>query len=254
MSSLVLTFSLLLARVATFVAVVPLIGKQTPRLVKAGLALSLSVFWFTSLYGGVTDQEWAKGAIQSGWLGYGIVLIREMVLGALLGYAFGLFLAPVQIAGEYLTEEMGLSFGNQINPGGGTSSGALSQALQTFAVLLFLGLDGHHIFLGFFYSLFARYPVGGALVSWQAPQLVRGMAAAEEWGLLLAMPVGACLFLMTVVLALMTKAAPQLNLYSVGFPLRLAMGLIGLVLFFPQMVGQMVAVFGRFGELLARLV
>jgi flagellar biosynthesis protein FliR len=56
------------------------------------------------------------------------------------------------------------------------------------------------------------------------------------------------------VLALMTKAAPQLNLYSVGFPLRLATGLVGLLLFFPQMVWNMVTVFGRFEQLLARLI
>jgi flagellar biosynthetic protein FliR len=254
MSSLVLTFSLLLARVGTFVTVLPLFGKLAPRLVKAGLALSLSVFFFLSLYGGVTYQQWTAHAMRTGWIGYGVLLIREVILGALLGYAFGLFLAPAQIAGEYLTEEMGLSFGNQINPGGGSSSGALTQAIQVFAAYLFLGVDGHHTLVVFFYSLFARYPIGGAMPAWQAPQLVRGLAAAEEWGLLLAMPIGACLFLTTVVLALMTKAAPQLNLYSVGFPLRLATGLVGLLLFFPQLARNLVTVFGRFEQLLARLV
>lgn len=253
MSSLVLLFSLLVARVGTFVAVLPLFGQQVPRMVKAGLTLSLSIFWFSSLYGGVTEGEWTAHIVRYGWLGYGIVLTREIVLGALLGYAFGLFLAPVQIAGEYLTEEMGLSFGNQVNPGGGTNSGALTSSLQALGVLVFLGIDGHHIFLACFYSLFARYPVGGALPAWHVPQLVTGLAAAEEWGLCLAMPVGACLFLSSIILALMTKAAPQLNLYSVGFPLRLATGLVGLLLFLPHFVGSLVSVFGRFEALLGRL-
>ncbi len=254
MSSLMFTFSLLLARVGTFVAVLPLFGQLTPRIVKAGFALSLSLFWFYTLYGGVTQREWTAHAVEVGWLGYGLVLGREVILGGLLGYAFGLFLAPAQIAGEYLTEEMGLSFGNQINPASGTSSGALTQTVQVFAAFLFLGLDGHHTLLAFFYSLFARYPVGGALPSWQTPQLVSGLAAAQEWGVLLAMPIGACLFLTTVVLALMTKAAPQLNLYSVGFPLRLATGLVGMLLFFPQMASNLVTIFGRFEALLTRLV
>jgi flagellar biosynthetic protein FliR len=122
------------------------------------------------------------------------------------------------------------------------------------AVLLFLGVDAHHTLLAYFYSLFARFPVGGTLPVWQTAHLVRGVAAAEEWGLLLAMPVGVCLFLTAVVLALMTKAAPQLNLYSVGFPLRLAMGLVGLLVFMPQLVGNLVTVIGRFEEWLLRLL
>lgn len=253
--NLVLAFTLVLARVGTFVTVFPLFGSQNvPRLVKVGLTFALTVVWFTSLYGGIAEVEWAARPAQVTWLSLGIALGREALLGALLGYAFGLFLAPVRIAGEYLTEEMGLSFGAQVNPNQGGTSASLSQIFEALATFLFLGLDGHHIFLAVFYGLFTRYPVGGPMHPWNAEQLVTALAYTEEWGLLLAAPVGICLFISTVVLVLMTRAAPQLNLYSVGFPLRLGVGLIGLLLFFPHLANRMVQIFGRVSDLVLRLV
>ncbi len=254
MANLVLALSLLLARVGTFVAIVPIFGGQVPRTVKAGLALALTLFWFGALNGVVTDRAWLTQSTQVSWLVFGLVLGREALLGGLLGFAFGLFLAPAQIAGEYLTGEMGLSFGAQVDPSGGNSPGGLTQLLESLALLLFLGLDTHHLFLAVFDNVLTRYPIGGGMPAWSMPQLITGVAAVEEWGLLLAAPVGAFLFLTAIVLALMTRAAPQLNLYSVGFPLRLAAGLVALLLFFSQMMSSLVAIFGRLGELLTRMV
>ena len=254
MANAVIALSMLLARVGTFVAIMPIFAGQVPRLVKAGLALSLTLFWFGALNGVVADRAWLTQSTQVSWLAFGLVLGREVLLGALLGYAFGLFLAPAQIAGEYLTGEMGLSFGAQVHPSGGNSPGGLTQLFESLALLLFLGLDIHHLFFAVFDNVLTRHPIGGALPAWRMPQLVTGVAAVGEWGLLLAAPVGAFLFLTAVVLALMTRAAPQLNLYSVGFPLRLAAGLVGLLLFFPQLMSNLVAIFGRLSELLIRMV
>ncbi len=254
MVNVVIAFTMLLARVATFVAVLPVFGGQVPRTVKLGLILSLTLFWFGALNGVVVDRAWLNRDTPVSWLGFGLVLGREIILGALLGYAFSLLLAPAQIAGEYLTEEMGLSFGVQVDPTGGSSSGALTQLFLSLTVLLFLGLDIHHFFLAAFDNLLTRYPIGGPLPGWRMPQLVTGVAAVEEWGLLLAAPVGVVLFLTAVLLALVTRAAPQLNLYSVGFPLRLAAGLAGILLFLPQLLANLTTIFGRLVELLTRMV
>jgi flagellar biosynthetic protein FliR len=254
MTNVVIAFSLLLARVGTFVAILPVFGGQVPRTVKVALALVLTVFWFGALNGIVVDRAWLTHTTPVSWFAFGFVLIREAFLGALLGFVFSLFLAPAQIAGDYLTEEMGLSFGAQVDPSGGSTTGALTQLFLSLTMLLFLGLDAHHLFFAVFDNLLTRYPIGGPLPAWRAPQIVTGVAAVEEWGLVLAAPVGAFLFLTAVLLALMTRAAPQLNLYSVGFPLRLAAGLAGMLLFFPQLMQSLLAIFGRLSELLIRMV
>lgn len=255
MSNLVVYFSLLLARVGTFIAILPILGGQTvPRLVKMGLALSLTCMWFGSTWNSPTVAAWLLQPVQTSSLGLGLALGREALLGALLGYAFGLFLIPARIAGEYLNQELGLSFGNLINPTGTTSTGPLTQIFDLLGTLIFLGLDGHHIFLAVLNSFVIRFPGGGVLPEVPVQLLVAGAAAAEEWGLLMVAPLALCLFLTSVVLALMARAAPQINIFAVGFPLRLTVGLVGLWLMLPTLVTGLVAIFGASSEWMQGLV
>ena len=80
--------------------------------------------------------------------------------------------------------------------------------------------------------------------------LVISRQRGQEGGVLLAAPVALCLFLTTLVLALLTRAAPQLNLYSVGFPMRVFVSLVAMLLLMPQIVSGMVGLFGYFMDLL----
>lgn len=177
-----------------------------------------------------------------------------MALGALLGYAFGLFQVPARVCGEFLTEELGLSFGAFLDPTGTGNVSALTQILDALGILLFLGLDGHHLFLAALDMTFTRYPVGGPLPDVPVQNLVAGASLTIRWGLVLAMPVAIALFVVTFVLAVMTRAAPQINLFTVGFPLRLGAGLVLLFLLLPNLLHSLVNALERFGELLARLV
>lgn len=255
MAALVVPFALLLARVGAFVAVLPVFGGQTlPRLVRVGLAGSLTVMWATSPADAPGATGWADGPLETSWVGLGVALGREAVLGLLLGYAFGLFLVPARVAGEYLSQELGLSFGSLINPSGGESGGSLTPAFDLVATLVFLSLDVHHLFLTVFHALLTAHPLGAGLPAFSVERLAAGATAAEEWGLLLAAPVALCLFVTTVVLALMARAAPQLNVYAVGFPLRLLVGLVVIFVLFPNFLAALVTIFGRCGELVVGLL
>lgn len=251
---LLIYVGLVLARVGTFIMVLPLLGgTQTPRLVKLGLALALTVlFASTSLdrLGSVAELLRPQAAP---WAAVCLALAREAGLGALIGFAFSLFLLPARIAGEFLAQEVGLSFGSLITASGDGSAGPLAVLFESFAGLLFLGLDVHHTFLGVLHESLGRYPVGQGF---RLPtcDLVAAAGAAEEWGLLLGAPVALCLFLTTIVLALLTRAAPQLNLYTVGFPLRMLVGLGAALLFLPQLVEGLVAVLAQFTAFLTHAV
>jgi flagellar biosynthetic protein FliR len=107
----------------------------------------------------------------------------------------------------------------------------------------------HHVFLLVLQETFQHLPIGQGfqLPNWD---LVSAAGAAEEGGLLLVAPIGLCLSLTTVVLALMTRAAPQLNLYSVGFPLRVLVCLGAVLMLLPQMLTAMIGMFSCFLELL----
>ncbi len=253
MEALALVFSLVLARVATFVAVLPIFGQNgAPRMVKAGLALGLTVYWCGS-WDMALAGSLATGPLAGGWLAVLAALIREAVLGAVLGYALGLLLVPARVAGEYLAQEMGFTLGSLSDPTGNQSVTVLGQAFEVVGVLIFLGLDGHHIFLLALRGTFAHWPIGGGMTNLPVGHLVSGAAAAQEWGLVLAAPLALCLFLTTVVLALMSRAVPQLNIFAVGFPLRIGVGLVAMVLLLPNLGAALVSILGQLGEFVTRI-
>jgi flagellar biosynthesis protein FliR len=222
MEALVTAFALTLARVATFMHVLPMLGgNYVPRTVKIGASFALAVFFFD------LEAMPLHDSAPLGWLGFALALGREMMLGGILGFALSLFLMPARIAGEFLAQECGLTFAHVMTASGEGSANPLAVILELFASLLLFSLDLHHLFLLTLQETFRFYPIGRpyALPSWD---LIEAASVAQEGGILLVTPLVLCLFLATVVLMLMTRAAPQLNLYSVGFPLRILVCLCGL--------------------------
>jgi flagellar biosynthetic protein FliR len=246
----VVAFTLTLARVGTFIHVLPILGgPNMPRTVKIGLAMALAGLFFgdasrtLALAGGTAPLGLTS------WVGLGLALGREMLLGGVLGFALGLFLVPAHVAAEFITQEAGMSFANVLTASGNGGSNALTVVFELLASVAFLALDLHHVFLLLLQETFQHLPIGQGfqLPNWD---LVTAAGAAEEGGLLLVAPVGLCLFVTTVVLALMTRAAPQLNLYSVGFPLRVLVCLGAVVVLLPSMLTGMIGMFSYFLELL----
>jgi flagellar biosynthetic protein FliR len=252
--SLVLSFSLILARVGAFVAVMPLLGAATtPRTVKIGLSMALALLYFMLLGGSATPAILA-GDSQLSWTAFAVVLMKEALLGAFLGYVMGLVLLPVRLAGDYLGQEMGLALATQSDPTAPNPSIVISQLFEMLAGVLFLGLDGHHLFLAALHSTFMRIPLGGWSGLSSAGAMATGLAQAQEWGLMLAAPVGAILFLTSIVLALLTRAAPQMNLFSIGFGLRIGIGLAAVLLLLPDFVTALVRTLAHMSAVLERLV
>jgi flagellar biosynthetic protein FliR len=252
LSPLTAWFALVLARVGTGVAVMPLFsGRNTPRMVRAGLALVLAVFWFSALDRGPDPETLQR--IKDSWLWAGMAVAREVSLGAVIGFAFNLYLVPARIAGEFLTQEMGLSLAATFGPTNDRAAGPITLIFESLSGLLFLGLDLHHVFLATLHSTFLRYPVGGAPGAVPTNQLIDAASSAQELGVLLAGPLAVVLFLVIVGLALMTRTAPQLNVYAIGFGLQAAAGVVGALILMPELLDAMTKSFGRVSEYVLRL-
>lgn len=246
----VVFFSLILARVGAFVAMLNILGAgHMPRLVKVGLSAALALFWATTLWEQVPGCMYLCAGSGAAGLGYALAVGREVMIGAVIGFTFELFLLPARVAGEFLAQEMGMTFGNLASATGSSAVSPLTVLFELIAAAIFLGLDGHHAFFAMMHGLFLRYPVGGAMPSFSAEGLLTGVGRAQEWGLMLAAPVALCLFLTTVTLNLLSRAAPQLSLYTVGFPLRMGVGLAALVLLLPQLIASLVTMFQQGAEL-----
>jgi flagellar biosynthetic protein FliR len=245
---MVAAFALTLARVGTFINVLPLLGgSNIPHTVKVGLTLALTVM-FVSADERLLQADRA-GVDWSNWVGMSVALGREVLIGTMLGFAMGLFLLPAHVAAEFITQEAGLTFANIVSTTSDGSTSALTTIFEMLASVLFFALDLHHVFLLLLQQTLTHAPAG-QLTQILSFDLVAAVSGAEEGGLLLAGPVALCLFITTVVLALMSRAAPQLNLYSVGFPLRVLVSLGALMLMMPQILAGMVGWFSVFLEML----
>lgn len=238
----VIVAGLVLARVGAFAAVMPLAASNTPRVVRAGFAIVLTAFYL-----GNAALPPVSQTADPHPLVYAIALVREALIGSAMGLAFGLFLLPARVAGEFVTLQIGLNVSPQAGPTGTESAGPLTHVFETVAGMVFLVGDGLHVVLGILHSSFHTLPLGGNLVP-QAGPMVSGLAMAYEMGLLLAAPLALCLFLLSVSLALMARAAPQLNVYSIGFTLQVVVALVGGLFLAPELVRALAVIMARTGQ------
>lgn len=245
----VMTFGLILARVSAFVATIPYLGGRfVPRLVKAGAALALALFWFAEAGPGAL-QYVARLADQT-WVSFTLAVAREVILGAALGYVFGLFLVPFRIAGEYLSQEMGLTLGAITDPSRPQNSTALGEAFEVLGVVVFFSQNVHHVFLAVLHGSFTTQPVGAGFSRLPVGLQMEAMTWTTQWGLLLVAPMACCLFVTSLVLGIMARVAPQLNLMSIGFTLRIVVGLGVTAVLWPEVAPHMSLILNRFSGML----
>lgn len=237
---------LVLTRVAAWSAAVPLLAGRTPRLVRVGLVGVLAIFYLGG-HPPPWDERWAMQAEHISALAYALALLREAVIGAALGLLFGLWLLPARVAGEFLAFQVGLNVSPLPGPAGEEAAGTLTAWLEVLAAVVFLSLDGHHVLLAVLHASWGVLPLGGTPWPAVAPML-QGLASAYEVGLLLAAPLAACLMLLAATLAVTARAAPQLNVYSVGFALQVLVVLLAGFVLLPELAGAMQAYWQRFGE------
>ncbi|MDE0934660.1 MAG: flagellar biosynthetic protein FliR [Mariniblastus sp.] len=227
-------FILILARVSAFVAFLPIFAqRQLPHLVKAGLAMSLTVFWF-----GALPQELFY-VNQIDIVTSTLFLAKEITIGLLLAMLLGFMFVQAKIAGAYIGQEVGLSLASVTSPGTSDSSTLVTTIFETFAVLLFFGLNLHHFLVRIVH--YSLINIGGKIEITDLPtELLTQMAGSlTTHGSMIAAPIGVSLFILTIAISLLNKAAPTLNLFSVGMTLRSGIGILCLIVFFPIIIKSM---------------
>lgn len=160
----------------------------------------------------------------------------EALVGFSLGFVLQIAFAGPLVASEIIGSSMGLSFASTIDPLNGRSTPALGQFFTLMLTLLFLSMDGHLVLVDLLVRSYDVLPPGSA---WLAPAQVKGIALFGAYaflaGLLLALPVGFLLLCLNMVVGMMSRAAPALNLFAVGIPASVAVGVIALAVAFPAM-------------------
>lgn len=165
----------------------------------------------------------------------GVMLITsEVLLGLAMGFAVQIGFSAALLGGEAISNAMGLGFASMIDPVGGQSSSAVSQFLSMLATFLFLAIGGHLILAGIIVDSFRALPPGD---TWLSTKSIGGMiefgGLIFSAGLAVALPVGFAMLLVQVVMAMIARATPSLNLIAVGLPVALMAGIILMVIALP---------------------
>jgi flagellar biosynthetic protein FliR len=161
--------------------------------------------------------------------GFGLVA-QQVAIGLAIGFAARLLFAVFEIAGEFIGLQMGFSFAGFFDPHGGTES-AVGSWLSTLAMMLFVAMNGHLLLIDVLIASFRTFPIAADPFSFFGLlRLDRLGADMFRFALVLALPATVTMLFINLVLGFTSRVAPQLSIFSVGFPLTLLAGLAVLAL------------------------
>lgn len=169
-----------------------------------------------------------------------IISISQILIGLAMGFILQMVFAAFVIAGQSIATAMGLGFASMVDPQNGVQVPVISQAFLIMATLIFLALNGHLIFIEVLAKSFQNMPVGPFSPSQDAlKQLVMWGSDMFVGGMLIALPAVAALLLVNLAFGVTSRAAPQLNIFAVGFPIMIMIGLAFLILTLPTVTSHL---------------
>ena len=219
-----------LARVSGIVVVAPLYSHQSiPQRVKVLMALALTIA-IAPMAGSMPDIPPASGTGLA-------ILAGQFLIGLTIGFVMRIVFAAIDMAGELTGLQMGLGFATFFDPTNSTNTPVVAQLYGLFAMLFFLAFNGHLIVIGLLVKSFQMMPVAGFTAGgFDAIAIARYGQQVFVIGLLFALPIVAALLAANLALGVLTRAAPQLNLFAVGFPATIFGGIVLLMLLLPGLL------------------
>lgn len=220
----IVAFAFPLARILAFIAAAPLwstagVPRRTRLILGLGIALA------------ITPALPPMPAVSPGSMAGLWIMLQQMLIGLGMGFAARIIFSAIDLAGEFIGLQMGLGFATFYDPLSASQTPVIAEFLGLISFLLFLSLNGHLIYLATLAQSFYAIPVSGNFLgaaSWlNLAELGTKIFSA---GLLLALPVIIALMITNIALAVLTRAAPQLNIFALGFPLTLMGGFVTLTI------------------------
>lgn len=221
-------FTLVLVRVSALVVAMPVFGlRMIPPQVKVVLVVALSLGVYLTM-----------PAVPAMYLALDLSLLllvlREVLVGLALGYTASILFRGVEYAGEIVGMQMGFSIATVIDPQSGGRMSIISEWQRIVLVLIFLSVNGHYIFIRAIHSSYVLAPIGnGGMDVRASAEMAMLVGKVFVIALQLAAPATIMLLLTHLVLAVVSRAVPQMNVFIVGFPLTIAVGTVMLAISIP---------------------
>ncbi len=219
-------YALMLVRVATLFSVAPILGNAAiPVQVKAAASMVVTLLLFLAFRGGHGTYP-----VPGNILSLASAVGGEAFAGLIIGYSAYLLFSGLEMAGEIVDIQIGFGLVNVIDPAGGQEVSILGQFYYIVAMLFFLAIDGHHALLKALGDSFSILPPGSVLWFREAghagPLLADFFTRLFGIALQVAAPGIAVLFLTNLAMGLLARTMPQLNVFIVGMPLNIVVGLL----------------------------
>ncbi|MES2098389.1 MAG: flagellar biosynthetic protein FliR [Pseudomonadota bacterium] len=165
-----------------------------------------------------------------------LAIVQQILIGASLGFAVRIVFAAVEFAGELVGLQMGLNFAGFFNPMTGGEATATSRFFGVSVSWLFIVTGGHLALIAAVVQSFQAFPVGPEPFAFlRAVQPQVWGAEVFRLGLWIALPMMAMLLFVNLVLGIISRVAQQMNIFAIGFPITVSVGLIGVLLTLPMM-------------------
>ena len=214
----VATFILPLFRVMAVLMTMPIFGtKMLPARVRLYAAVAITVV----IVPGLPPLPEVDPLSLRGML----LCAEQVIVGALFGFSLQLLFQAFVIAGQIIAVQMGMAFASMVDPANGVNVTVISQFMTMLVSVLFLLMNGHLVVLEVLTESFTTLPVGNALVVGHFWEMAGRLSWVLGAALLLILPAIAALLVVNIAFGVMTRAAPQLNIFSIGFPLTLVLGM-----------------------------
>ncbi len=239
------TFALATSRIGGMAVTAPFPGSHVPARVKVGFSLVLA--WLAA-----SSMPSAPLSLDLRLLG---LAVGELALGLLVGLAFRVTFSCAEIMGSNFSQSLGLTSGHVFDPMLETDDGVPGRIATLLAMLLVFSLGAHRIAIAYLLESFRALPVGDAIrVAGAAPLLIDYVGAAIEAGVRLALPVAAVALAVQVTLALVARASPSLQVFSVGLALSVGAGLLAILASLDDIAMGLAAELGQLGPRIDRVL
>ncbi len=245
-------FILVLARTAGIFTVTPIFGaNQVPPQVRIAAAVGMAIIFVPLCPSEVV--------LAVDVLPMALLVAKEAFVGLVIGFVVTLVFTVFQIAGDFIDVQAGFSFATMVDPVNGAHTSIAARFHQILIGLLFFATNAHHVVITGLADSFKLVPVGSMSMN---PLVASGMldifATLFGVALRIASPVVAAVFLADVALAIMCRAVPQMNVIIAGMPLKLGVGMVGMLVAIPVLVtssqGMFSDMYAQMGGMLHLLV
>ncbi|MCF2950206.1 flagellar type III secretion system protein FliR [Paraglaciecola aquimarina] len=230
-----------------FAAMVGLSAKSVPMTTRALLTLFLAVL--------IIPVIPPVKVVELVSVGTFVLIIQQIIIGVALGFISNMVLNTFVLAGQVVAMQTGLGFASIVDPVNGINVPAVGQFYLILATLLFWALDGHLAMIRMIVLSFEAFPIGDA---WFAPEQFRDIAHWAGWMFISALTLSLApivsLLIVNLAFGVMTKAAPQLNIFSIGFSIAQIMGLLIIWLTLDNLTHHFTIMWDRAQTMMCQLV